>query len=153
MLQISGLSMQGLLEHHMERGIGGGNKVGFDLEDCVPSQKTHHFLAKGKQSKTKKKIFKTVDTAGIVKLTECFSFSFYLYIHTTEARLGREREGEALPVAFEINVLFSKGNWSLPLHFFFLFFFWMLLVLCIFEKKLQRDGNWTALRCRCVIFL
>lgn len=55
MLQFSGLSMQGLLEQHMERGIRGGNKVGFDLEDCIPSQKNTSSPGEGKTAKQEKK--------------------------------------------------------------------------------------------------
>lgn len=56
MLQFSGLSMQGLLEHHMERGIGGGNKVGFDLEDCIPSQKNTSSPGEGKTKQKQKNL-------------------------------------------------------------------------------------------------
>lgn len=121
-----------------------GNKIGFDLEDTVFPRKKHIISWRRRNKAKQKKSSKRVDTAGIVKLAECF-FIFILFIYTYDEGVAGERKERKrlLPIAFEINVLFSKGNESIPLHFFFFWFFFrcLFVLVCIFEKKLQRDGK------------
>lgn len=76
---------------------------------------------RGNKAKPKKSSKRLIQQALLSWLNAfSFSFSFYLYTYTYDrGEAGeREREGETLPVAFEINVLFSKGNESPPLRFF-----------------------------------